>query len=337
MLEDDDNGLIRRGVCNIPADSSLIEDADEEVFLLYTDLAGKSTGASSNVASFRGLGHVDSHQDILTVTFELTSSEKIPSPIPSKQSKKGRTIRQKKQKTVETETIEVHIAQDKTALRSRKGDTGSVVWKASIDFAQHILQQHHSHTFNSLFDYAKLEDAHVLELGAGTGLLGVVLGRLVRQYTATDIDPLIPLIRKNLSLNIPGWVDPSQQQVGPCTRSVTAEPLDWVVLHQHAPSRKPIYSFEPVDLLLVVDCIYHPSLLPSLVHTIDYLTTPGRTAVLVLVELRAEDVIREFLERWLKISSEGSWEIWHVNGGVEGPYAMWLGWKSEVIPSNEER
>lgn len=76
-----------------------------------------------------------------------------------------------------------------------------------------------------------------------------------------------------------------------------------------------------------MDCIYHPSLLPALVETIDYLTTPGVTAVLVVVELRAEDVIREFLELWLNASTKGAWEIWHVDEVMEGPYAVWVGWK----------
>ena len=107
-----------------------------------------------------------------------------------------------------------------------------------------------------------------------------------------------------------------------------AEPLDWLTLYNCSPStRQKLFSYEPVDLLLVVDCIYHPSLLPALVGTIDHLATPDRTAVFVMVELRAEDVVREFLELWLAAGGGGVWEVWHVNGLLEGPYAMWVGWK----------
>ena len=66
---------------------------------------------------------------------------------------------------------------------------------------------------------------------------------------------------------------------------------------------------EPADVVLIVDCIYHPSLLPALVSTIDYLTIAGRTTVIVVVELRAEDVIREFLQCWLDKTAEGEWEL----------------------------
>lgn len=139
----------------------------------------------------------------------------------------------------------------------------------------------------------------------------------------------MPLIRKNLSMNIPGWDGSSSPE--PCgtnmRRNVTAKPLDWMLLQNCSPvSRTQRYSYEPVDLLLVVDCVYHPSILPSLIFAIDYLATPDRTIVLVVVELRAEDVVREFLELWMK-AGEGAWQIWHVNDIMKGPYAVWIGRK----------
>ena len=101
---------------------------------------------------------------------------------------------------------------------------------------------------------------------------------------------------------------------------VKAEALDWLALQECPPNiRRSVYSYDPIDLLLVVDCIYHPSLLPALVETIDYLSIPDRTTVLVVVELRAEDVIREFLELWLGAGGKGIWEIWHVNEIMDGP------------------
>lgn len=85
---------------------------------------------------------------------------------------------------------------------------------------------------------------------------------------------------------------------------------------------------DPIDILLIVDSIYHPSLLPPLVETIDYLSTPGQTAVIVVSELRSEDVIREFLELWLSIPG---WAIRrHSSAGFCGPYAMWIGWKAST-------
>lgn len=83
--------------------------------MLYTGLPPEES--SSN--GFRGLGHVDSYKDTLSIDFELKAN--VAPTDPSVKKPKGR-LRDK--------TVEVILAQDKTALRSRKGDTGSVLWKA---------------------------------------------------------------------------------------------------------------------------------------------------------------------------------------------------------------
>lgn len=149
----------------------------------------------------------------------------------------------------------------------------------------------------------------------------MIFAPLVGQFTATDIGDLVPLIRKNLSLNFPGWPENVQGA------NVSAEELDWVDLSSAiASQRKRIADFNPVDILLVVDCIYHPSLLPHLVETIDYLSVPEKTTVFILVELRAEDVIRDFLTLWL---NKPSWQIWRVGDDVfPMPYVAWIGCKT---------
>ena len=93
------------------------------------------------------------------------------------------------------------------------------------------------------------------------------------------------------------------------------------------------------QLLVIADCVYNPSLLPALLATIDHFAVPGRTSVLVAVELRAADVVREFLQLWLGL---GSWEIWRVgsrcrdvdvergcddDGWLGVDFAVWIGWK----------
>ncbi len=178
--------------------------------------------------------------------------------------------------------------------------------------------------FPSTFLAFSVLDSFSIFERAGTGLLSILLSPLVRHYTVTDIDALIPLISKNLVLNSLLRDKGSGHFTGD---TITVEALDWIALHKApASSRRTLFPYAPIDLLLVVDCIYHPSLLPALVETIDYLATPNYTAVLVVVELRAEDVVRDFLELWSG-AGEGCWEIWHAQNVMDGPYAVWLGWK----------
>jgi protein N-lysine methyltransferase METTL21D len=76
---------------------------------------------------FRGLGYIDNHKDMLTLEFVVpsTRSQDEAATISSRK-KKG----SKAKSNPEPKTLEVLLAQDKTALRSRKGDTGSVLWRA---------------------------------------------------------------------------------------------------------------------------------------------------------------------------------------------------------------
>ncbi|KAF8892122.1 putative methyltransferase-domain-containing protein [Infundibulicybe gibba] len=296
------------GAIILPVGSERVIDPDEEARPHPISVAWNG---------FRGLGHLDSRTDKMIISFELPDS--------SAQTNLGR--KQKKPKP-RYETLEITLAQDKTALRTRKGDTGSVVWKASIDFAQLVLRQCHSHISADVHTHflrpSILATQSVLELGAGTGLLGIAMAPLVRKYTITDIGPLMPLLRKNLAANFSGWPHCAPASPG---SNINVQELDWQVLHATASAyRSRVFSFEPIDILLIVDCIYHPSLLPSLVETINYLTTPGVTSVIVLVELRAEDVVREFLRLWLE---DPGWKIWRFDGDccLGNPYSMWLGVK----------
>ena len=111
------NPLVR-----LPPTALPITDADEEVFLLYTNLPPDNHDSQSQ--EFRGLGHVDSRKDALEITFDL----KAP-PLHTDLSVKKR----RKQKKImdRARTVTVQLSQDTTALRSRKGDTGSVLWKAT--------------------------------------------------------------------------------------------------------------------------------------------------------------------------------------------------------------
>lgn len=156
---------------------------------------------------------------------------------------------------------------------------------------------------------------------SGTGLLSILFSPLVHHYTVTDIPELIPLIKKNISMNVPTT----------STSNIVAQDLDWITLQSTPPAlRAKAFSFGVIDLLLMVDCVYHPSLVSPLVETIRYLTTPRKTIVLVVVELRAEDVVREFLEAWLR--SDSRWRILSIGEQrLDSRYAMWMGQMQEEI------
>jgi hypothetical protein len=161
---------------------------------------------------------------------------------------------------------------------------------------------------------------------AGTGLLSIALSACAKSYTATDIAPLLPLLRKNVALNFAGWTQNTKPPEGSPGSNISVEELDWETLLSLPPTGRSRYYPKPPepnakwDLVLIVDCIYHPSLLPALVETIETVSTAGKTWALVIVELRQEDVVREFLERWL---NKGTWRLFRVDGLLDLPYVAW--------------
>lgn len=157
----------------------------------------------------------------------------------------------------------------------------------------------------------------------------------MRHYTATDLDYLVPLIQKNISNSIATVQLALKHFSSEPSGTIEVKALDWLQANSTPSSRSvshPLARGDPIDLIIAVDCIYNPSLLQPLIDTVDYFTSPGRTKALVVVELRASDVITDFLQIWAK---KGGWTIWRIGGdGLDHPswldvgFAAWIGWKS---------
>lgn len=139
------------GPVSLPANATFVSDADEEIFLLYTRLATLKPPDGSDAGHFHGLGSENSKEDALLVRIELEPSSSTAAPSPREPEKVNRSADRRSSKarkrtrkdsgsrsnfTAGNEgeprplVFEYELFQDKTALRSRSGDTGSVLWKA---------------------------------------------------------------------------------------------------------------------------------------------------------------------------------------------------------------
>ncbi|KAF8318723.1 hypothetical protein DL93DRAFT_2225618, partial [Clavulina sp. PMI_390] len=357
-----------------------VQDADEEIFLLYSDAATSQRGSS-------GLGSVNSRRGELEVTLDIEPHLGTGSGSWSSRQ--------------EPLTVSASLAQDVAGLRSRKGDTGSVVWRASVEFARTTLKDCLFPATAAFISGEHLKRATVLELGAGTGILAVLLAPYVDRYLATDLPSLVPLMHKNLQHN--NRVADHQEVSAPRTKPSSSHPrrsrghggasvpiplsspastapealclpLDWDELYQttsgstaRARYRASIsfandvaqHTTSRFDLVLAVDTLYNPSLVPSFLTVLDEFSDPPMvneageslepTLVLVACELRDESVLRDFLEGWIRL--EG-WEIWRLGGQeprkgedmgnelspantdelqrtfMPGPFVVWAGWKT---------
>ncbi len=97
----------------------------------------------------------------------------------------------------------------------------------------------------------------ILELGAGTGYVGIALAKLLRkpcQVYITDLEQVVPLIEENVKLsNIPE--DRAQ---------VIVERLHW----GNELDAKKLLSQGRFDLVVVSDCVYFPELFDMLLSTL---------------------------------------------------------------------
>lgn len=94
---------------------------------------------------------------------------------------------------------------------------------------------------------ASLRKKRVVELGSGTGLVGLVAGLLGANVDVTDQAQLLPLMRKNVALN-------------GLEANVRVTELDWA---------KPVpQDMRGPDLLLAADCVYFEPAFPLLCTTL---------------------------------------------------------------------
>ncbi|KAI5455248.1 Ribosomal protein lysine methyltransferase [Naganishia albida] len=312
----------------------LVEDADEEVFDIYANLATREQEDKSLKA---GLGHVSANEAIFHVEFDLclasrTSSAARATEVVDKDAKqagrRGKTKNLVHRRGPAEKTVSADIAQDLASLRNRKGDTGSVIWRSSLFLAKQILQLRHFPVSSTppFLCTEQASTARVLELGAGTGVLAVLLHQLFLSWTASDQYDHLKLIARNVKQN----GDP---------KNVHVEEIDWMDIHAKwikaqttpkgaMPSRDGLGK--EYDLIVAVDCIYNEALVPPFLSTLECYATPGKTVALVVCELRSADVITVFLEEWI---SRGGWTIYRLSDmalGAELKYnfVAWVAWKT---------
>ena len=125
-------------------------------------------------------------------------------------------------------------------------ETGGLVWDAALALSAFLLQLPEA--------APELGRRRVLELGAGPGLPGLVLGSLDGGAVTVQLTDVIPATLDNLRHNV------SQL---PRSTAVSVEELDW-----HAPVETTRARYADVDLVLAADVVYEPALALPLLATI---------------------------------------------------------------------
>ncbi|XP_070814948.1 EEF1A lysine methyltransferase 3-like [Chaetodon trifascialis] len=142
------------------------------------------------------------------------------------------------------------------------------VWEAALHLCRHLGERS-----------VELKGKRIIELGAGTGVVGILAARLGALVTLTDLPLALPQLQANVSANMPssGW---------PATLP-TILPLSWGEDH--------LNFLSDWDLVLCADIIYLPETYPLLVETLAHLCKNG-AVVYLSSKMRKEHGTPRFYE-----------------------------------------
>lgn len=178
---------------------------------------------------------------------------------------------------------------------------------------------------------------NVLELGAGTGLVGIAAAALWKQNALlTDLPSILPGLAANIRLN--------NTLLKPLGVSVSCGSLDWTspsAIHLLNESEPTICHPESkFSTILAADTLYDPEHAPLMADTISTWLSPGPAARAVLcyaLRFAYIDCIREFWElmeaKGLHCVNEGrvmGGEEWNEVPGTEFEWTVWE-WKDSSV------
>ncbi|XP_038147328.1 protein-lysine methyltransferase METTL21D [Cyprinodon tularosa] len=159
------------------------------------------------------------------------------------------------------------------------GDVGCVVWDAAIVLAKYLETKQFYEPSTGVNMWC---GRTVVELGAGTGAVGLMAATLGAQVIVTDLEDLQTLLSANIQENQPLVK----------SGSISAKVLKWgedvseLLPHPH--------------YILMADCIYYEQSISPLVETLKQLSGP-ETSIICCYEQRTEGVNPEVERRFFEL------------------------------------
>ena len=171
--------------------------------------------------------------------------------------------------------------------QTKIGSVGSWCWESAICLAEFC----YDHMFNSF------RKKRVVEIGSGTGIVGLQLAALGADVILTDREEYSELLNYNIDKNRPAL-----------TGNAQAKTLFWgdeIQLQED--------SWQNLDFVIVANCVYHSIELDQLVNTIRSLCPENSsTQLLCCYELRNDGIRRlvdEFHQELIKLN----FQIQHID------------------------
>lgn len=153
-----------------------------------------------------------------------------------------------------------------------------VVWEGAKVLGEYLVKNRHL-----------LKDKKVLELGAGTGLAGIVAAKLgAASVLLTDLEKNLDILEKNVALNF----EPSNEDSMSNNKVVcSVKGLEWNVdLNKFSTA-----AASSFDVIIGADLIYSSRSLRSLLKTITFFVNRQNDALVLLSSKARYDHVERFL------------------------------------------
>ncbi|XP_061553215.1 protein-lysine methyltransferase METTL21D [Phycodurus eques] len=166
-----------------------------------------------------------------------------------------------------------------TVSQCYMGDVGCVVWDAAIVLAKYLETKEF---YDPSLGVNLWAGRRVVELGAGTGVVGLMAATLGAYVSVTDLEDLQTLLKVNIQDN----------QTLITSGSITAKVLEW---------GKDVSGFlPPPNYVLMADCIYYEQSITPLVETLKLLSGP-ETCIICCYEQRTEGINPKVEEQYFEL------------------------------------
>ncbi|KAG0363948.1 putative methyltransferase-domain-containing protein [Gamsiella multidivaricata] len=205
----------------------------------------------------------------------------------------------------DTSITPLEIDEDPSGLL--RGGVGSTIWDAAIVLAKYFERLDLT-SFTSTTTPAESRIINVLELGSGTGIVGLAVARMLSakglkaKVVLTDKDNVVPLLQRNVAKNAsPGIHIDTQvldwEAISGINADATNTPAaDGSSASQATGATEVSSSTERMtsvrthtdladinwDLVILSDCIWVPKLYGPLISTINTIIQPGSSTKLVV-------------------------------------------------------
>lgn len=168
---------------------------------------------------------------------------------------------------------------------------GGHVWRSGLVLSRYIETP-------SMFPPAFWQGKRVIELGAGTGAVGIAAGLLGAHVRITDIDVMLPLMQRNAQANIAGACEPGSP--------VQVDSFYWGAARAA--------DFVPQDVVLAADVIYAEEHFAALQDALLVLAAGG--ALILLAYLKRWGRDKKFIKVLLRRFD--SCEVSHAERNAAG-------------------